>query len=58
MLVSGLRVLLRTLSMFFALGMVAFAVMLCCGTMCLSGILMMFGSLVVFVSCHLQALLV
>jgi hypothetical protein len=53
MLVGGLRVLLGTLSMFFALGMIALGVMFSGGTVCFGCIFVMFGSLVVFVSSHL-----
>jgi len=52
MLISGLRVLLGTLSMFFALGMIAPAVVFSGGAVCLRCIFMMFGSLVVFVLSH------
>jgi hypothetical protein len=51
-LMSGLRVLFGALSMFFALGMIALAVMFSGGTVRLGCILVMFGGLVVFVSRH------
>jgi hypothetical protein len=51
-LMSGLRVLFGALSMFFALGMIALAVVFSGGTVCLSCIFVMFGGLVVFVSRH------
>ena len=53
MLVSGLGVLLGTLSMFFTLGMIAFAVVFSGGTVRLGRVFMVLGSLVVFVSSHL-----
>jgi hypothetical protein len=53
MLVSGLRVLLGTLSMFLALGMIAFAVVFSGRTVRHGRIFMVLGSLVVFVSSHL-----
>ena len=56
MLVSGLRVLLGTLSMFFALGMIALAVVFGGRTVCLGGIFMMLRSFIVFVSSHLFCL--
>jgi hypothetical protein len=52
MLVGGLRVLLRALSMFFRLYMIALAVKFSGGAVCLCGVPVMFGSFVVFVSCH------
>jgi hypothetical protein len=51
-LMSGLRVLFGTLSTFFALGMIALAVVFSGGTVCLGCIFVMFGGFVVFVSRH------
>jgi hypothetical protein len=53
MLVSGLRVLLGTLSMFSSLGMIALAVVFSGRTVRLGRVFMVLGSLVVFVSSHL-----
>ena len=58
MLVSGLRVLLRAMSMFFALGMVALAMMFGGRTMCLGSVVVMFGCLIVFVASHFVFLVV
>jgi hypothetical protein len=52
MLVSGLRMLLGTLSMFFALSMIALAVVFSGGTVCLGCIFVVLRSLIVFVSSH------
>jgi hypothetical protein len=52
MLVGGLRMLLRDIRMFLTLGMVALAVMFSCGSMCLGSVFVMFGRLVVLISCH------
>jgi hypothetical protein len=51
-LVRRLRMLLGSVCVLFALGMVALAVMLCCGAVRFRGVLMMLGCFVVFVSCH------
>jgi hypothetical protein len=52
MLVCSLRVLFGTARVLLALGVVTLAVMFGCGTMCLGSILVVFGSLVVFISSH------
>lgn len=52
MLPSILRMLLGVFREFFALCVVAFAMMLCRSAMGLGGILVMFRRLVVFVSSH------
>jgi hypothetical protein len=52
MLVRTLRVLFGTARMLLALGVVALAVMFGGGTMCLGCVLVVFGSLVMFVSGH------
>src|SRR5580704_11450337 len=54
MLIGGLRMLLRTSRVFLALGVVALAVMFSGGTMCLGRVFVVFGCLVVFVSCHIK----
>src|SRR5260370_13416954 len=54
-LMGRLRMLLGGVRMFLALGMVALTVMFSGGTVCLGSILMVFSSLVVFVSSHLYA---
>jgi hypothetical protein len=54
MLVSGLRMLLCAGSVLLALGMVTLAMMFSGGTMRLGSIFVVFGCLVVFVSCHLK----
>jgi hypothetical protein len=51
-LVRGLRMLLRGIRMFLALGVVAFAMMFSGRTMCLGGIFVMFGCFIVLVSGH------
>ena len=51
-LVRGLRMLLRGIRVFLALGMVAFAMMFSGRTMCLGGIFVMFGCFIMFVSGH------
>jgi hypothetical protein len=55
LLMGGLRMLLRTLGMLFALRMIALAMMFGGRTMRLGGVFVMFGCPVVFVSCHLRA---
>jgi hypothetical protein len=54
MLVGGLWMLLCTGGVFLALGMVALAMMFSGGTMCLGSVFVVFGCLVVFVSCHFK----
>jgi hypothetical protein len=51
-LVGGLRVLLRSISMLFAFGVIALAMMFCRGTVRLSRILMVLSGFVMFVSRH------
>ena len=48
--------LLCSVCVLSAFGMIAFAVMLGCGAMRLGSVFVMFGSLVMFVSCHLAPL--
>jgi hypothetical protein len=52
MLVCGLRVLFGAARVLPALGVVTLAVMFGGGTMCLGSVFVVFGSLVVFFSCH------
>jgi hypothetical protein len=52
MLVCRLRVLFGAARVFLALGVVALAVMFGGGTVCLGSVFVVFGSLVVFFSCH------
>ena len=52
MLVCSLRVLLGTARVLLALGVIALAVMLSGRTMCFGRVFVVFGSLVVFISCH------
>jgi hypothetical protein len=52
MLMRGLRMLLGACGVFFALGVVALAVMFGGGTMCLGSVFVVFGGLVMFVFSH------
>jgi hypothetical protein len=54
MLVSGLRMLLCAGGVFLALGMITLAMMFSGGTMRLGSVFVVFGRLVVFVSCHFK----
>jgi hypothetical protein len=54
MLVGGLRMLLGDIRMFLALGMVALTMVFSSGTVSLRSIFVMLGSLVMFVSSHLN----
>jgi hypothetical protein len=54
-LVRGLRMLLRGIRVFLALGMVAFAMMFSGRTMCLGSIFVMFGCFIMFVSGHCKS---
>ena len=51
-LIGGLRMLLGSIRMFLAFGVIALAVMFCGGAMRLCSVFVMFGSLVVFVFRH------
>jgi hypothetical protein len=53
MLVSGLRMLLRSIGVLFTLGMVTFAMMFGSRAMGLGRVFVMFSSLIVFVFSHL-----
>lgn len=55
-LVRSLRMLFCTGSMFLTFGMVTLAMMFSGGTMCLGCVIMMLGSLVMFVFCHVKPL--
>jgi hypothetical protein len=46
--------LLCTLGMFFAFGMITLAMLLCRGAMRLRGVIVVFGCLIVFITCHLM----
>jgi hypothetical protein len=52
MLIGGLRMLLRSIRMFLALGMIALTMVVGRGTMRLRRVFVVFGGLVVLVSCH------
>jgi len=52
MLMRCLRMLLRSICVFLAFGMIAFAMMFCGGSMRLCRVFILFGGLVVFVSRH------
>jgi len=52
MLICSLRMLLRSIGMLLAFGVIPLAVMFGGGTMCLGSVFVVFGSLVVFVSSH------
>ena len=52
MLIGGLRMLLRSIRVLLALGVVALTMVLGGGTVCLGRVFVMFGGLVVLVSCH------
>jgi hypothetical protein len=54
-LVGCLRVLLCTLGVFLALGMITLAMMFCRRAMRFRGVVVVFGGFVVFVSCHVTA---
>jgi hypothetical protein len=56
MLMGSLRMLLGTLGMLLALGVIALAMMVGRRAMGLGGVLVMFGRLVVLVSCHFALL--
>jgi hypothetical protein len=51
-LVSGLRMLLRSIGVLLTFGVVALTVMFGGGTMCLGSVFVVFGSLVVLVFSH------
>jgi hypothetical protein len=54
-LVRRLRMLLGGVSVLFAFGMVALAMMFGCGAVRFRGVLVMLGCFVVFISCHCEA---
>jgi hypothetical protein len=54
MLIGGLRMLLRSIRMLLALRVIALAMVVGSGTMGLGRVFMMFGGLVVLISCHVK----
>ena len=54
MLIGGLRMLLCSIRVLLALGMIALAMVIGRGTMCFRSVFVMFGGLVVLVSCHVK----